>query len=630
MVMANSTYLAVVICLLLVSVNVCGAINYRPRFTRPSLVKTIPESVGAGYFIADISVYTVDDEDDIITYGLDSYGKQLCDIGPTTGRLILKKPLDREMRAQFKIVVSAQDSHQGGGQHRTAYLPVYLYVLDSNDNKPVFLNTPYIATVSENATVGSTIVKVAASDADDGQNADISYSLNLGKETLDQFKIDSDTGVITLAKALDYETEKKHTLVVIAKDKGTPHTLESQTTVVINVVDVRDTSPRFLKSSYQAQISENLPLGAPVVKVTAVDGDTEVNHPVCYSLENGNEDGLFFIEKDTGLMKVNGTIDHEKTSIFKIKVKAYEEKDITATAFVHVIILVNDVNDNKPAFQKSHYTFAVEENAPIGFVLADHFSAKDADIDKQNKKFEYSLQGASSLFSIHPFTGRLQVARKLDYETTTAYSFTAVAKETETAEQYEGATNVTVNVINVNDNQPTFERLVYVFTVAESISTDKVVGRVKANDKDIGSYGEVAYEIKSNEVGSPLFSINSKTGEIFAARKLDYTKAQTHHFVVIAQDQGGQTALQSRAYIQIVVIETVLSTTRKISTVATILTTESLRTTDSNEVSPETRRIINRELIDERTRSSSSSMSCLTCIQVLLVSLILSLRALIT
>ena len=48
---------------------------------------------------------------------------------------------------------------------------------------------------------------------------------------------------------------------------------------------------------------------------------------------------------------------------------------------MHVIILVNDVNDNKPAFQKSHYTFAVEENAPIGFVLADHFSAKDADID---------------------------------------------------------------------------------------------------------------------------------------------------------------------------------------------------------------------------------------------------------
>lgn len=64
-----------------------------------------------------------------------------------------------------------------------------------------------------------------------------------------------------------------------------------------------------------------------------------------------------------------------------IILQGYEDQDITAVSYVYVIILVNDVNDNKPLFHKSHYTFTVDENAPIGHVLTDQFSASDADID---------------------------------------------------------------------------------------------------------------------------------------------------------------------------------------------------------------------------------------------------------
>ena len=61
--------------------------------------------------------------------------------------------------------------------------------------------------------------------------------------------------------------------------------------------------------------------------------------------------------------------------------QAYEERDPPALATVDVIILVNDVNDNRPTFKKDHYTFSVKENAPIGFALNEQFSAVDADIE---------------------------------------------------------------------------------------------------------------------------------------------------------------------------------------------------------------------------------------------------------
>jgi len=614
-------------CLLLASVDICRAINYRPYFTKTSLVKTIPENVGPGYFIADISLYAKDDENDAITYGLDSYGKEICSIGLTSGRLTLKKRLDREENVKFKIIVSAEDDHQGGGQHRTAYLPVHLYVLDANDNKPVFLNTPYLATVFENATVGTTILQVEASDKDEGRNADVEYIFKSGQPTDDFFKIDGDTGIITLAKALDYETEKKHTLVVIARDKGTPQTLESQTTVIIDVKDIRDTNPRFLHTSYQKQIDENLPVGTSVVKVTAVDGDREVNHPINYSFEDGNDEGLFYIEKTTGIIRTNGTIDREISNIFKIKVKAYEENDATACAYVDVIILVNDVNDNKPHFLKSHFVFTVQEDAPIGYVLADQLSATDADIDKQNKRYEFSLEGANGMFSIHPFSGRLQVASQLDYEKKISYKFNVVAREIGTKEKFEGRANITVNVINVNDNAPSFERLAYIFLVQENVSTEKVVGRVKATDDDVGSFGKVSYEIKSNMVGSPLFSINSQTGEIFAARRLDYSKKQTHNFVVIAKDQGGQASKQSRTLVQVVLIEVLKPTTKKLTT-KIIETRERTSTEQTNEV-PEVRQRTD-VLLDQEKVASSASIGCILIRPLLLTTIILALRALVT
>eukprot|EP00794_Sanderia_malayensis_P011749 gene11749-12969_t len=555
------------------------AINYRPSFTRSSLVKTIPENVGAGYIIAEISDYTKDDEGDVITYSLDSLGKQICMIDKKSGRLSLKKRLDREVRAHFEITVSAQDNHQGGGQHRSAMLPVFLYVLDINDNAPVFTGTPYIAKVAENATIGQAILTVAAYDLDDGQNKDISYSFKPGKG-VEMFSIDKEKGTVTVAKKLDYETEKKYTLVVIAKDKGTPQSHESQTSLVIDVTDVCDTKPRFLQSSYQTQINENLKMGTVILTVKAVDGDTAVQHPVLYSIVDGNKDELFVIDSMSGAIKVNGTLDRETSNIFKLKVmdampsshnpsgsdlgtpkaatvhpNAWEVPDNTAFTVVDVIILLNDVNDNKPIFLKTNYVFQIREDAKPGYVIAEQFSVADADIEKKNNKFEYRLEDANYVFSVDRHSGKLQLTGELNYERRSNYTFVIRAIETRTKERYNSSANVTIQVINVNDNKPIFQRLIYVFKVLENITTEKAIGKVKAVDNDAGTYGQVTYSIKSNRLGGPLFVINSKSGKIFITRPLDYSKFQVYTFMVIATDKGGDASLSSRALVQIVVIE---------------------------------------------------------------------------
>ena len=127
------------------------------------------------------------------------------------------------------------------------------------------------------------------------------------------------------------------------------------------------------------------------------------------------------------------------------------------------------------------------------------------------------------------------------------------------------------------------------------------------------------------------FSINSQTGEIFVARQLDYSKQRTHNFVVIAKDQGGESSKQTRCLVQIVVIETRKPTTRKLTT--PLITTEIVQQTSttilSNKIS-ETKRRTDVELDQERTRSSSPTVQCFVTRPLLVATLILSLRALVT
>uniref|UniRef100_A0A4W3GZK6 Cadherin domain-containing protein n=1 Tax=Callorhinchus milii TaxID=7868 RepID=A0A4W3GZK6_CALMI len=139
--------------------------------------------------------------------------------------LVLTKPLDRELRAAYSLVLEAYD---GGSPPRRSQMTLDVSVLDVNDNAPVFNQSRYVAYLPENLPAGASVLQVFASDADEGPNGQVIYRINRRQSDPGHcFTIDGATGVIRLEKALDYEVRKVHELVVEARDNDSKSTVQT-------------------------------------------------------------------------------------------------------------------------------------------------------------------------------------------------------------------------------------------------------------------------------------------------------------------------------------------------------------------------------------------------------------------
>lgn len=172
--------------------------------------------------------------------------------------------LDREERDLYELRVMATDS---GTPPLRAESSFTIQVMDVNDNPPLFDQQTYKQTIPEVVYPGSFVLQVTARDKDQGPNGDIRYSLLKDKDThSDWFSIDSLTGIITTATALDFESEPKPSMLVVATDSGRPP-LSSTATVDIVLQDINDNSPVFSRTFYNASIKENTLVGTCFLEV---------------------------------------------------------------------------------------------------------------------------------------------------------------------------------------------------------------------------------------------------------------------------------------------------------------------------------------------------------------------------
>ncbi|XP_023211773.1 fat-like cadherin-related tumor suppressor homolog [Centruroides sculpturatus] len=197
-----------------------------------------------------------------ITYSFVDSAHEHFAVDKITGIVQLKKPLDREEKAMYNLTIQAEDH---GTPQLSTSATLLVMVQDVNDNPPEFTQRFYFATVSEISTPGTKVIRVAATSRDSGINAEISYSLIDGNGLVD-FTIHPKSGIISVAKSLDYETVHEYMLIIQAMDGGTPP-LYGQTTVNITVIDENDNSPVFMQSSYSAVIREDAIVGDKIIQV---------------------------------------------------------------------------------------------------------------------------------------------------------------------------------------------------------------------------------------------------------------------------------------------------------------------------------------------------------------------------
>lgn len=158
--------------------------------------------------------------------------------GSMYAELVLEKALDREKQAELSLVLSAID---GGTPERSGTIKIHVIVMDANDNAPVFNQAVYKAILAENAPKDTLVIRVNATDPDEGSFGEVTYSFRHASDKPSQlFAINPKTGEIRVQGEVDFETAKGYDIDIQAKDSGS---LTSHCKVLIEIADLNDNAP---------------------------------------------------------------------------------------------------------------------------------------------------------------------------------------------------------------------------------------------------------------------------------------------------------------------------------------------------------------------------------------------------
>ncbi|XP_044136159.1 cadherin EGF LAG seven-pass G-type receptor 1 isoform X1 [Bufo gargarizans] len=519
--------------------------NY-PQFTEKRYVVQVPENVSPNTKILQVQATDMDKGNNaMVHYSIVSGNiKGQFYIHSFTGDIDVIYPLDFEAVREYSLRIKAQDGGRPPLINTTGMVSVQ--VVDINDNAPIFVSTPFQATVLENVPVGYSVVHIQANDADSGENARIQYSLTDIPPNF-PFVINNNTGWITVSVELDRETVESYTFGVEARDNGEP-VMSSSASVTITVLDVNDNNPTFTEKVYQLRLNEDAAVGSSVLTMTAVDRD--VNSVVTYQITSGNTRNRFAITSQSGggLITLALPLDYKQERQYVLTVTA---SDGTRSDTVLVFINVTDANTHRPVFQSSHYTVSVSEDKPIGTSIVT-ISATDEDTG-ENARITYIMEDNIPQFRIDPDTGTITSLIELDYEDQASYTLAVTAKDNGIPQKSD-TTYVEILILDANDNMPQFLRDRYQGAVFEDVPVSTSVLQISATDRDSGMNGRVMYTFQGGDDGDGDFYIEPTSGIIRTNRRLDRENVPVYNLKAYAVDRGNPP-MKAPVDIQVTVLD---------------------------------------------------------------------------
>ncbi|XP_026078059.1 cadherin-related family member 1-like isoform X1 [Carassius auratus] len=518
-------------------------------------------------------VYTLngsDPEGEPVTYGMtfDKGSRDYFSVEPKSGNVTLIETLDREVQDEIVAFVSITDGRNKVVEN------VRVFITDANDEKPEFLNLPFVVDVPEDAASGSSIYRVQAIDRDLGSGGSVTYylqekylhqlSFRLQSTPSTKFTIDGHSGVLRIraGESLDYELSRTHFVTVVAKDGGGKYhgkyqVMTSTAIITINVLDTQDSPPVFVGTPYFGFVYEVSVPGSEIFTVFAKDGDQNNPNTIHYSILSGS-DGFFSINSTSGCISLTSFPVQLRNELYEIKVKAAEVgpdrfSDYSVTT---VTIRVVDLNNHPPTFygengQQNHFDLTMYEHPPEGEILRGlKITVNDSD-QGANAKFRLLLVGPSRVLRVVPQTvlNEAQVtiivenSSAIDYEKHQFLTFKLLAVEIDTPERFSATADIVINLLDTNDNIPKFSSEFYIARIPENSPGGSNVISVTATDSDSGLWGEVKYSIYGS--GADLFLIHPTSGIIYTQpwASLDAEVKSKYNFYVKAEDTEGKYSL---------------------------------------------------------------------------------------
>ncbi|KAK0062708.1 protocadherin-11 X-linked, partial [Biomphalaria pfeifferi] len=443
--------------------------------------------------------------------------------------LVLRQELDRETKSNHRMLLTARD---GGQPPRSGSMTILVNIEDVNDNPPVFDRSLYNVTMPEIASAGTPVVTVSATDQDTDQYNIKEYRFApLDREDVTKyFAINGSTGQITVSGSLLEKQGDTFRILVECLDKGVPP-LVSRAEVDVTVEDTVNSAPIVsVNIMFGGSVSELAQSGTVVALVGVLDRDAGLNGLVSCSIVSDafelqplsvNEYKVIVVRK----------LDREVEPVLNVTVTCEDAGSPKMSSSVNFEVKVKDENDNFPVFTESFYQKSIPENNRQGQVILK-VTATDADYG-ENGRVSYSLLGVDDELLRIDTRGSISAVKSLDHEVTPLLKFKVVAMDNG-VDRKSSTAEVIIEITDLNDEVPTFEKSSYEFEVSENMSENTTVGSVLATDRDSGDNGKIVYSLLPKL--SPFIILSN--GLIVTKDILDREQRDSYTITVYAEDKG--------------------------------------------------------------------------------------------
>ncbi|MGH0168179.1 UNVERIFIED_CONTAM: hypothetical protein FKN15_006073 [Acipenser sinensis] len=416
-----------------------------------------------------------------------------------------------------------------------------LNLQDVNDNLPRFQLQNYIAYIWEAQGYDFPIIQVLADDPDQGQNGQVTYSIKSSTMS-GLFKIDPLTGSITTAAIMDREIWTHTKVVVTATDRGSPK-LAGIATLTVVIVDLNDNSPT-IPLPQEIQVPENTLIGTELTQVTGNDVDS--GPVLSYTLLlDGSSVGKFGIHRYGGVISLTAPLDFEERSWYTLTICSSDSKHKSEA---NLTVLVEDVNDNAPAFTQDLYQVTLPEHSPPGSSVVT-VTATDRD-SGGNGKITYKVMSSTrGGFYIDPSNGTLFISQRAEFDPEKPSVSVVIEARDGGTPALSSNTTVQVQVSDVNDNAPRFKQSEYKATVSEDLLPGSTILTIEAVDSDLSRENcGFDFAIASGNPGN-AFQIESSVrflegqgfqtvGTLILVERLDFETMSRYNLSIVASDRG--------------------------------------------------------------------------------------------
>ncbi|XP_053097281.1 protocadherin gamma-C5-like isoform X9 [Pangasianodon hypophthalmus] len=356
------------------------------------------------------------------------------------------------------------------------------------------------------------------------------------------FSVAADSGELIVNERIDRESLCGHTALCLLPLEAVVENPLQLHRVEIEIQDINDNTPSFNSNQRILNIPESINPGAKFLLESADDPDVGSNSLQSYTL-GSNKYFVLNVKTQDGIkipeLVLDKPLDREKQATHRLVLTAVDGGKPVRSGTCEVSVIVLDINDNAPQFEKSFYEANVAENELIG---NDIIKVSAVDVDEgANGEIEYVFADKTSdavkaVFDINPTTGVISVKGKLDFEQANLYKFDLMAKDKGNP-QMEGHCSVKIMISDINDNAPEIVITSLSTPVPENSPNNTVIALISTKDADSGENGKVNLTVAS---GSP-FRLNpslSNRYTLVTNGPLDREKYPEYEIKLNAVDSG--------------------------------------------------------------------------------------------